>query len=230
MTLLQLQCNLSQTVFTLQIQSGFEFIRETVQLSLESTQIRALSLYDAIFLPSWTQPQAIIYDSPHTAGGRGLDPWQASEWLCLAETGWAQFAGSWTNGLILQKWVLFFWSLFFYVCALRYFRKRFSFVRSTQNSSSKNNEIIFIEIFRFRPLPVGVDMNNFSFPIKIPSFPTKCTFSLVFQTPHSFSRPSPFFFQPSTGSWNTLVQIKGDRRFVYDFCHSLATENATDGK
>ena len=52
MTLLQLQCNLSQTVFTLQVQSGFEFIRETVQLSLESTQIRALSLYDAIFLPS----------------------------------------------------------------------------------------------------------------------------------------------------------------------------------
>ena len=188
MTLLQLQCNLSQTVFTLQVQSGFEFIRETVQLSLESTQIRALSLYDAIFLPSWTQPQAIIYDSPHTAGGRGLDPWQASEWLCLAETGWAQFAGSWTNGLILQKWVLFFWSLFFYVCALRYFRNSFSFFKKySEKQLQEQWDNIYWNI-QISSSSCGRGHEQFFFSHQNSLFSHKMHFFTRFSDP-------PFFFQ-----------------------------------
>ena len=69
------------------------------------------------------------------------------------------------------------------------------------------------------------------------------TFSLFAQTPAFFAQTPPFFAQPFTfarpqapaapwisGSLNAMVQIERDRRFVYNYCHSLATQNTTYGR
>ena len=85
---------------------------------------------------------------------------------------------------------------------------------------------------------------NFSLPNEITPLPTKMhslTFSIFAQTPIIFAQTPIIVAQPSTfarppaalwisGSWNALVQMEGDRRFVYNCCHSLTTENATDGR
>ena len=95
------------------------------------------------------------------------------------------------------------------------------------------------------PPSAGRLIINFSLPNEITPLPTNIhslsTFSIFAQTPLIFAQTPPIFAQPSTlarppaapwisGSWNTPVQMEGDRRFFYNFCLSLATENATDGR
>ena len=92
-------------------------------------------------------------------------------------------------------------------------------------------------------------MNKKSLPNEFTSLPTiwatKCTLCPLFhpwpRPPQFFAQTPKVFAQPSTfarpqaapwisGSLNTMVQMEGDRRFVYNCCHSLDTQNTTNGR